>query len=228
MSAEGKVVFLDPDNSTQVRAVAELHSKLLKTSPIPRLGFLFMTRFFYRQLVKDGLIGCYLYRLGNQYVGFVSFTETPHSFMSEGKRRHFVRLSFILGLALLQKPWRLGVLWDSLTIARRENLDPLEDRATTGEVLSFAVLPEFRHGKKGHRISNILFDAAMRYFRERRFHKLEWNVEKENIRALAFYRSYGARFAESAVAGPKEYRGSIDLTCSGETQRDCLAEEPVA
>src|SRR5688572_23658279 len=175
MGAAGQMVVVDPDDPGQVRAAAALHHKLLGHSPIPRLGFLFMTRFFYSQLIRDGLVHCYLYRVDGEYIGFLSFTERPYSFMSEGRRRHLVRLALILGLAVLAKPSRARILWETLTIARRKTV--AEDHDGIGEFLSFGVLEPFsarRTGPDGLRIPNILFDAGIRYFRERRFRRLEW------------------------------------------------------
>jgi ribosomal protein S18 acetylase RimI-like enzyme len=209
----GDLILLDPANPAQIRAAAELHAALLKTSAIPRLGFTFMTHFFYSLLVQDGLVGCYLYRSGDQYVGFLSFTEKPHDFMDEGKRRHFFRLSLVLAWSVLAKPSRVRVLWETLKITRRRERPPSDDSAT-GEFLSFGVLKEFaakREGENGLRIPNVLFEAGIRYFRERGFRKIEWNVEKENLPAMLFYRSYGATLEKSPVAWPSDYRVTLDI-----------------
>jgi ribosomal protein S18 acetylase RimI-like enzyme len=210
--AAGKIVSVDPSDPEQVLAAAELHKKLLGDSPIPRLGSLFMTRFFYSQLIKDRLIHCYLYRLDNTYVGFLSLTEKPFSFMSEGQRRHFFRLSFILCLALLARPSRIRTLWETLMVTRRKKLT--KDCEGTGELLSFGVLEEFsakRDGENRLRIPNILFDEGIRYFRERGFLRIEWTVNKENLPAMIFYRSYGATLEKSADAWPGDYRVRLEL-----------------
>jgi ribosomal protein S18 acetylase RimI-like enzyme len=208
----GLIVSVDPTDPEQVLAAAELHKKLLGDSPIPRLGSLFMTRFFYSQLIKDRLIHCYLYRLDNSYVGFLSLTEKPFSFMREGQRRHFFRLSLILCLALLAKPSRIRILWETLVFSRRKT--QTKDRERTGELLSFGVLEEFsakRDGENRLRIPNILFDKGIGYFREKGFRRVEWNVNKENLPAIIFYRSYGATLEKSADAWPGDYRVRLEL-----------------
>ena len=207
----GALVTLDPDNRAHVRAAAELHAALLAHSPIPRLGFLFMTRFFYSALVKDGLVGCYLYQRDGRFVGFLSFTERPFSFMSEGRRRHLVRLALILGLAVLGRPSRLKILLDTVTAGRRT---PPEDAAGVGELLSFGVLEEAaaeRDAARGLRISNVLLDEGLRHFRERGFRRVEWNVDKDNLRAIVLYRSYGAILEKSPLAWPSDYRVRLTL-----------------
>lgn len=227
MSNDGKIVRLDPDDAAQLQAVARLHAALLPTSPIPRLGAAFMTRFYYPCLVKDALIGCFLYQVGERYVGFLSFTEHPDTFMSEGRRRHFWRLLSVLGLAMLTTPSRLRVLWETVAIGRRDGRRPAEAHARVAEVLSFGVLEGFRGGAPGLRISNRLFDTTVRHLQARGFRRLEWNVEKSNLRGQQFYRTYGAQFEASAVAGEHELRGSMSLDAPTDHHGDRLADEPV-
>ena len=211
MSQEDGIVAVDGRNRDHVQAAATLHEALLGHSPIPRLGRLFMTRFFYSQLVRDGLVHCYLYRIGGQYVGFLSLTERPFTFMSEGRRAHLLRLALILGLAVLAGPSRARILLDTLTAGRRPSP---ADPTGIGEFLSFGVLEQFaaeRVGTQGLRISNVLFDGGIRHFRERGFRRIEWNVDKDNLRAIVFYRSYGARMEKSPLAWPSDYRVWLEL-----------------
>jgi ribosomal protein S18 acetylase RimI-like enzyme len=212
LSTPNGIVTVDPNNREHVLAAATLHETLLSHSPIPRLGSLFMTRFFYTSLVKDGLIHCYLYRSGGQYVGFLSITEKPFSFMNEGKRSHVVRLAVVLGLAVLQKPARVRILFETLAAGRRR---PTGDNGEgIGEVLSVGVLEQFRAQKDantGLRISHVLFDEGIRHFRQRGFRRIEANVDGDNLRAIRFYRSYGAVVEKSPLAWPSDSRIRLDL-----------------
>ena len=211
MSGADGIVTLDPNNAEHVRAAAGLHERLLGHSPIPRLGSLFMKRFFYSQLVQDGLVQCFLYRASGQYVGFLSFTERPFSFMSEGRRAHVLHLAFILGLSVLARPARLRILLDTIKAGRR---DPPANPTGIGEFLSFGVLEQFatqRDDRQGLRIPNALFDAGIGHFRERGFRRIEWNVDKDNLRAMIFYRSYSATMEKSPLAWPSDYRVRLEL-----------------
>lgn len=207
----GDLVRLDPGNADHVRAAAELHARLLAHSPIPRLGPAFMTRFFYTTLVEDGLVHCYLYRSGDRYVGFLSLTEKPYSFMSEGRRAHFVRLSALLLLAILARPSRLRILLDVLKAGQRTRPDDAEG---AGEFLSFGVLDEFaaaRDEKRGLRIPSVLFDEGIEHFRSRGFRRIEWNVDSSNLPAILFYKSYGATMERSPLAWPSDLRVRLQL-----------------
>lgn len=212
MHAPGAIVALDPDDPAHVQAAAGLHQKLLGRSPIPQLGRLFMTRFYYSQLVKDALVHCYLYRFEEQFVGFLSLTEKPNSFMTEGTHRHFFRLSLVLFLALLVNPSRVRILWQTLRVARRKA--PAGDDGGIGELLSFGVLEEFsmrRHGDQSLRISNLLFERGIRHFKERGFRRVRWTVDKDNLTAMIFYRAYGATLEKGVAAWPGDYRVWLDL-----------------
>ena len=211
MSGRGELVPLDPDDPEHVGAAAHLHATLLGHSPVPRLGMRFMTRFFYSRLVADGLVRCYLYRVEGQYVGFLSLTERPDSFMRQGTRRHLVRLAAVLAASLAEKPSRVGILWETLAASRRKQ--HASPRDAVGELLSFGVLPGFaaRRESNGLRIPTILFDAGIRHFRERGFRRIEWTVDRDNLPAMILYRSYGAVLDKSADAWPGDYRVRLEL-----------------
>ncbi len=209
--SRSEVVTLDPNDPDQVRAAAELHRTLLGHSPIPRLGLAFMTEFFYSHLVRDGLIHCYLYRLNGEYVGFLSLTETPATFLSEGKRKHLARLSLLLGVAVLARPSRTRILLETLAAGRHKST---HNTKGTGEILSFGVLERAvstRHKKDDVRISTALFDTGISHFRERGFHRVEWTVDEDNLPAMIFYRSYGATMERTRDAWPSDYRVWLEL-----------------
>lgn len=215
----GGIVPLDPANREHVAAAARLHTTLLGHSPIPRLGNVFMTRFFYTSLVDDGLIRCYLYRLDGEYVGFLSFTERPFSFMRDGQRSHLLRLAAVLTAAIVERPSRLQLLLDARKAGRR---DVPPDADGVGEFLSFGVLEQHaadRDAASGLRIPNLLFDAGIRHFRERGFRRIEWNVDSDNLKAILLYRSYGATLEKSPLAWPSDYRVRLDLQAQTETSR---------
>ncbi len=212
MPPHGHIAALDPDDPEQVLAAARLHAQLLERSPIARLGLPFMNRFYYSRLVKDGLITCDFYVHRGEYAGFVVSTESPSTFMAEGRRRHFVFLLALLGWCVVLWPPRLGTILQTMKIARRRQ--PLEEESRTGELLSFGVLPAHRQARDpetGLRISNVLFDHAIAKFRDRGFTRLQWNLEGDNKPAMFFYLSYGATATKSETAWPSDYRLTLDL-----------------
>jgi ribosomal protein S18 acetylase RimI-like enzyme len=209
------IVEVEPRNAVHVRAISRLHGTLLRRSPVPRLGTLFMERFFYSTLIRDGAIRAFLYRVDGAYVGFLSLTERPFTFMRDARRRHFLRLALILCLSVVSKPSRLTLLAD-VARAGRHRVSTAES-LLTGEILSFGVLEPYlaRRDIGTHlRISNALFDHALGYFRERGMRQVEWNVDGDNLRAVVFYHSYGATMQKSPLAWPSDYRVRLRLSAS--------------
>jgi len=187
------MVELDWANEKDVRAAADLHKKLLSDSLIPQLGNIFMTKFYYRDLIKDGLIKCNLYRQNDDYVAFAVYTEYPFTFMAEGKRRHFLRLCLILSLSIIAKPIRLMTIINALKVDNKRGSEGSTDNA--GEMLSFGVLDscrDIRDESTGLRIVNILFDSAISYFRSKGFKKMYGEIRKSNLPSLLLWKSYGA------------------------------------
>lgn len=187
------IVELDWTDKEEVRAVSTLHKRLLGDSPIPQLGGLFMAGFYYRDLAKDGLLKCDLYKSNGDYVAFAVYTEYPLTFMAEGRRRHFFRLCAIIFLSVIMNPVRLMTIIKVLKMSRRRGLEERKDGI--GEMLSFGVLEPYRDMKDETtklRIANTLFERTMSYFKGKGFKKMCGEIRKNNVPALLLWKSYGA------------------------------------
>jgi hypothetical protein len=191
------IVSLDTSDREQVRAAAALHEQLLADSPVPLLGRLFMERFYYSTLVKDGLIQCDLYRQDGRYVAFSVYTRYPGSFISQGIRRHFVYLCLLFTAALIAKPSRIKTILGM----RGQNSKRLPESAIgkAGEYLSLGVLEEFqqiKHPETKVRISNMLFERAIEYFKANDYEEILLAFKVSNRRSMLFWLSYGAVLKE--------------------------------
>lgn len=205
----------------QVEAVARLHSQLLPDSPISKLGRLFMTRFYYYKLIKDGLIICDLYKCNGRFVGLLSYTKYPFSFMRKGLRRHFSYLACILAICLMARPWRIKVLLDTLTVSSRRSS---RDEKETVEFLSFGVLKPYRHiidDESGLRIADLLFLNGVDFFKKEGCKRLMLSIikKKDNDGIFAFYKFYGVFFARDTgnlTGFDNAFMGIYDLTKENE------------
>jgi ribosomal protein S18 acetylase RimI-like enzyme len=186
---------LDPTNDVQVEAIARLHSELLPRSVGARLGHGFMTRFYFRRLPADGLIVCDLYREEDRYVGFSTYTREPDTFMARALRRHLLELLAVSLRTFLAKPRRIAVMADLL---RRSRALPA-DGHRTGYLLTIGVLDSYRGPRPADgetRISVALIRAMLDFFRREGFDRVDGAVERENLRAIRFYRSCGFRIED--------------------------------
>ena len=210
---------LDPTDATAVEHMARLHAELLPGSPIARLGRRFMTRFYYRSLVAEGLLGCYLDYVDGQPAGFIACTAQPTRFMIEGLRRHWLYLPAVLLLEIVTDPRRLRVILWTLQYMRRGAGTPAEPGE--GEILSFGVVSEFRTPRfvrrSGRRVSWELFMRARDYYRVAGVERYRAVVQSDNREALMFYHAQGCRVNQGVTGGPR----TLVIAC----QESCDAGE---
>ncbi len=191
------IVALDYKDREQVRAAAALHEKLLADSPVPLLGRLFMERFYYSTLVKDGLIHCDLYRQDGQYVAFSVYTCYPGSFISQGIKRHFLYLCLLFTVALIAKPSRIKTILGMRGQTSKRLSESEIGKA--GEYLSLGVLAEYqqiKHPQTNVRISNMLFERAIEFFKTSGYEEILLAFKVSNRRSMLFWLSYGAVLKE--------------------------------
>ena len=132
--------------------------------------------------------------------------------MKRGRWLHPILLPSVLALSIAQRPRRLSKLWESVRTGRKRKM--LLEEVGVGEFLSSGVLPEYTReidAESGLRVAAALFNHAPDYFRSRCFTRIEWNVEKDNLRARLFYLSIGATMEKSAAAWPADYRVTLRL-----------------
>lgn len=195
---ENKTIKLDPSNKEQIDSAARLHKTLLGYSPVPRMGHLFMTRFYYKKLVEADLIRCILKSCGGKYVGFIAYTQYPYSFMAMGAKKYFFSLSSMLFQSILQKPSRLKVL---LKVSKDNNFRQKKhnEEDKIAELLSLGVLKEYLNNideATGLRFSHLLFRSMVADLKKDAVKILRIVTRRDNEQALKFYRQYGAQIVD--------------------------------
>lgn len=190
--AEG-IITLDFKNPEHRRAAAFLHKTLMPDSLVSRMGRLFMSEFYYRKLVQDGLIQCDLYCHQDRMVGLSAYTPYPYTFMERGRKRHFFYLALIAVWSVLSNPSRLGVLWEVLRQTHGRGC--LVEDGSTGEYLTLGALPDAADlidAASGLRAPHALLARAVDFFRKRGYHEILLVIKKTNFLAFRFYERYGA------------------------------------
>jgi ribosomal protein S18 acetylase RimI-like enzyme len=166
--------------------------------PVARLGELFLARFCYGQLIRDGLMRAALYEVDGKPVGFVAYTDCSITFHRTAIKSRLFCVAYLMLISLLRRPRLLlaipKAMW--LMLSRRAEIhlgsDPL------AEVVGIGVLPEYRAPgfvrKTGLRISEELIAHAGAYFRSLGLTKMRMIVEANNKQTLVFYHCLGATF----------------------------------
>lgn len=185
------IVPLSPET---VEDVAKIHASELPHSPIPRLGHEFMTRFFYGKLLHDPLFYCYVFCHQGKTAGFISFSVDSKKLFRNGIRHHFLLLCRIILKTIVCQPQTLPVVFASILFMKSQKKEVLAD--IDAEVLTFAILPEFRtvefYKNTGVKVGEALFSKMAQKYNELKVKqiKLFTETKKANLLAKLFYTSF--------------------------------------
>ena len=198
------VIHLSWDNKEQIKAVSHLQMKLLPESILSQLGYLFLSKFYYSKLPKHKLIDVYLYKEKEDYVGFISCTNKPFTFMKEGLKNNFFLIISILIISIILKPSRLLILFKFIFETRKDKLMINYQNKygnKMGEFLSFGVLKDYRRiidDTEKVSIPNVLMVLVSTHFRANNIKYALLRILDTNLVAIKFYKKH------SGVVFPSE------------------------
>lgn len=132
----------DQENPPPGRIVAEMHARLLPTSPLVKLGEDFLETFCYRILVQEGAILGTVAWIGESPAGFITITDDYSHFMKNALKRRLTQVVQAGATSLLKKPARVATVFEILRLMTAYESQPPED--AEGEILSLGIEEEFR------------------------------------------------------------------------------------
>jgi ribosomal protein S18 acetylase RimI-like enzyme len=183
--------------------LARLHGELLAHSPVALLGPEFMSRFYYRQLPRLGLIFGQIAYVNEQPAGFIVATDDSSGFMQRAVRSRFFSIAATLTASILRDPKRIGAIWEAVQIMR--GLPAAQAGNAVGELLSFGVLPAFRTRefmvRSRLRISQDLLSAAVEQMKRLGVASARVIVDADNLEARLFYLGNGWQPGLDVVPG---------------------------
>ncbi|MBI3029540.1 MAG: GNAT family N-acetyltransferase [Candidatus Rokubacteria bacterium] len=206
---------IDPTRREDVATITRLHQVLLEWGPMARLGELFLRRFCYTVLLRDGLMRAALFEVDGRPAGFVAYTDRSITFHRQAIRRHWAYAAWLIALSVLRAPRLvprlLRAVW--LMFSRRAELhlgqEPL------GEVLAIGVLPEYRTPhfvrRTALRIGEALIAHVVAYLQRVGVDRMRAVVDAPNKPALLFYHQLGGRFEPYERAGEPMVQVWFDL-----------------
>jgi len=182
------------------RHIAELHADLLPRSPLSKLGVGFMSRFYYRQLPRQGLIFGAVAYVDGRPAGFVSATYDSDLLLRRAIRWNWLRLTWVLATSL-PKPKRwvgacesVGIFKSREVRASRQSVGQ-GSAGLTGEVLSVGVRRKFRSPEfkiqSGLQIGKDLMFGVMAGFEKSQIARARLIVDAKDIAGQGFFRSLG-------------------------------------
>jgi ribosomal protein S18 acetylase RimI-like enzyme len=207
---------LESRNAADVEAVAGLHRAYLGDSPIVRLGPRFLRRFYYSQLVEDGLVRCRICRADESIVGFAAYTLRPFDFMGIGLRKHLLSLGGLMLVSLASRPAMIRDVLFVLRLMDQIGEDSREAAVSrVGELLSLVVAPEFQDcvfPGGASRLPVRLVEATIADFRQAGFRRVRFTVQPSNRAANILYSAMGCSLERIERGGGivHRYTYSID------------------
>tara|TARA_B100000315_G_scaffold7192_1_gene7195 strand:- start:1123 stop:1761 length:639 start_codon:yes stop_codon:yes gene_type:complete len=190
-SINGIVSFNCKTNS-HIKAITELHLKLVPESHPSRLGKIFMEKFYFSALPQFDLLNGYLYAIEDDYVGFIIFTKKPGEFIFKGIKRAPLQFLLTLIIMFVYKPLSIFRML-SMFLKKRKKSNNKVTPSNQGQWLTFGVLPqELKHvDKNGKRISQKLVEEMLDWFKNNKIQEITAGVRKNNLPAILFYNSMG-------------------------------------
>lgn len=206
---------IDPGDERGIAAITDLHLRLLSWGPMAGLGRLFLRKFCYTLLVRDGLMEAALFEVNGVPAGFVAYTTRSLTFHREAIRRHFAAAVLLLAGSVLSNPAVLARMVKGARLLFSRQAEQSAGDAPPAEVLAIGVLPEYRTAAfvrgTGLRVSRELVMHAAARFREAGLTEMRMVVDAFNTQTLLFYHGMGGRFERYRRAGDPMVQVRFDL-----------------
>jgi ribosomal protein S18 acetylase RimI-like enzyme len=181
------------DNHWPIDTIAALHTALLPSSPIVRLGPRFLKQFYYNYLPCEGQIFGAIAYVDDAPAGFIAATHDSDGFMRSALRRHWLKLAWVIGLSILLSPRRIKPIYEAFRIMSARK--PVQAEEAAGEILSMGVLPAYRSlafiNQTRIKISNDLMEFAMGELRAGGITLVRSIIDTDNHAAQFFYSCLG-------------------------------------
>jgi ribosomal protein S18 acetylase RimI-like enzyme len=191
--------------------VAGLHASLLPGNRLTGAGGLFLERFYYLELPRDGaIVGAFAVADGRP-AGFVTVTRDPDRYLEEAVRRYPGQFTAVAIVSLLRRPVASVSAWRRIRRGSGPGSSPRADG--TGELLALAVLPELRGPRDDldrRSLAHALVARAVLRLRDAGLGAIRVVVDPGDARSARFFAREGWTRTERAPAaglsGPEEWR----------------------
>jgi ribosomal protein S18 acetylase RimI-like enzyme len=169
--------------------VAGLHASLLPDDRLAAAGRLFLERFYYLELPRDGAIVGAVAVADGRPAGFVTVTSSPERYLEEAVRRYPGQFTAVAMVSVLRRPLATVSAWQRIRRERSPgSRSPQADG--TGELIALAVLPELRGPRDdldGRSVAHALIARTALRMRDDGLRAIRAIVDPGNARAARFF-----------------------------------------
>jgi hypothetical protein len=200
------ITQLDYNNIEHRKEAAYLHIKLLENSYLSMFGYDFLVDYYYKLLIKDGIINCLLCVSNNKYIGFAGFTKYPFSFMTIGFKKYFFKFSFFFIKKIFIKP-KIIILLIKIVKEGISRKFSKKSSNSSSEFLSLGVLSEHSHENDiitGLPASRLLISNVIKNCKKEGIKDMRMVIKSKNIKSLSVFKSFDGKivndkFTEDSV-----------------------------
>lgn len=195
----------------QARDVARIHAAVLTDSVYTWIGRPFL-EYYYRNLLENPDFACHVHTFDGKVTGFLASTSAAPRVFTRQLLRDGVRIAAVILGILAREPRKLGVVLSATRFLLRQRPTMLSH--ANGEVLSFAVLPEYRAtevapdgsvrptafaARGGGAVATELFRAAMQALGDRGVTDVKIMTPADNLASNRFYAKVGCRVVATGL-----------------------------
>lgn len=199
---------MEPEQASEV---AGIHASVLTDSVYTWIGRPFL-EYYYRNLPENRDFSCHVHTFNGRVTGFLASTSAArHVFLRQIFRDAFHVSAVALG-AIAREPQKLGIVLSAIRFLFMQHPKMLPH--VNGEVLSFAVLPEYRTAEVGSDgtirptefyakwkvpVATELFFGAMQNLATRGAREVKIMTPADNPASNRFYAKMGCRLAAAGL-----------------------------
>ena len=206
---------IDPGNKRDVETVARLHLELLPQGPMANLGEIFLSRFCYTHLIKDGLIRAALLEIDGIPAGFIAYTDRSITFHRKAVKERYWLIVYLTLLSVIRKPQVILRLPRAMRLMLRRRCEIRIQEDPLAEIVAIGVRRKYTQPSfvrsSGIRVPQELIRHASSYFRQVGLDKVRMLVDEDNRAAKLFYHSLGAHIDKYHLADEPTVQVWLDL-----------------
>jgi hypothetical protein len=198
---------LGEDNNLE--SISVLHEKVLPESIFAVFGKEFLSKYFYKEVTKNEHLFCDIYEFDGRIIGFITYTDdSRRTFLRQLMSQPFL-ISFVLMKSIFKNFHKLKFLLFSIYFLFKQQKSMLPD--VSAEILSFAVLPEYRvhtkdttsgaiketafYREHGIRVGEELFNNMVMNLKRLNCKKFKIMTPANNAGSNSFYKKMGCELS---------------------------------
>lgn len=197
------IILIKKLNYGHIVDVSYILQEALPSSVPAILGFEFLSRFYFKNIIKTDKIFGLVYEYNNKILGYITYSIYSGSILLNIIKKNFIPLCLLLIKEIIKNPRKIKIILtlNFLLFQQKKILPQIHP-----EIVSFGVLPEYRtsyldksigkvkktefYKKHNIKVAEELLIAALKNLNKLGAKEIKIVTEKNNIASNKFYSKY--------------------------------------